>query len=570
MVIPKGANVPLAAAGVRVELGWQSGPGVPDADASALLLAGGKVRSDDDFVFYNQPQDASGAVRHLGKQQLPGGVVDTLAVSLAALEPAVQTVLLAASSDGGNFGSLPGLHLRVLDADSGQELVRFEDTGASTETAFVLGELYRRGEGWKFRAVGQGYDSGLAGLATDYGIQVDPEPEREPEPEPEPTPSPAQASAPVPAPEFVPAPGPAAPQHPFAAPPAQPVVPSAPEPDHFQLPDPQQYTQPQQVLSPPPAPYPPSPYPPQPLPSAPDPRQFGAPPVPPAPTLAQPVPYPAPAPAPHPGPAPHPAPAPYPAPVAQPYPEPAPGHAQVQGQPSYGGHGQAPPAAAPLNLSKVSLTAKDPALSLTKHGATGGLMRVNLNWMPAGAAPKGPERGGWLGKKLRGAQGAGQVPQDSGRDLDLACLWELQDGSKDIVQAVGQKFGNLYAPPFIQLANDDRTGSLATGEDLWINLDRVAEIKRLLIFAFAFDLRPLTGLNGLATLFPAGGPPVELAVDGCEFPATSCVVALLENDGTGLTVHRQGQYYQRTPDFSDHQFVDQAYGWGLTWVNGKK
>ncbi|WP_329494372.1 TerD family protein [Kitasatospora herbaricolor] len=536
MVIPKGANVPLAAAGVRVELGWRSGPGVPDADASALLLAGGKVRSDDDFVFYNQPQDASGAVRHLGKQQLPGGVVDTLTVSLAALEPAVQTVLLAASSDGGNFGGLPGLHLRVLDADSGQELVRFEDTGASTETAFVLGELYRRGEGWKFRAVGQGYDSGLAGLATDYGIQVDAEP--------------VPARAPVPAP----APAPAAPQHPFAAPPAQPVEPSAPapEPEHFQLPAPQQYAQPQQVPSPPPAPYPPSPYPPQPLPSAPDPRQFGAPPVPPAPTLAQPLPYPAPA--------------PYPAPVAQPYPE----QAQAQAQPSSGGHGQTPPAAAPLNLSKVSLTAKDPALSLTKHGATGGLMRVNLNWTPAGAAPKGPERGGWLGKKLRGAQGAGQAPQDSGRDLDLACLWELQDGSKDIVQAVGQKFGNLYAPPFIQLANDDRTGSLATGEDLWINLDRVAEIKRLLIFAFAFDQRPLTGLNGLATLFPAAGPPVELAVDGCEFPATSCVVALLENDGTGLTVHRQGQYYQRTPDFSDHQFIDQAYGWGLTWVNGRK
>lgn len=74
----------------------------------------------------------------------------------------------------------------------------------------------------------------------------------------------------------------------------------------------------------------------------------------------------------------------------------------------------------------------------------------------------------------------------------------------------------------------------------------------------------------MATLFPAAGPPVELAVDGCEFPATSCVVALLENDGTGLTVHRQGQYYQRTPDFSDHQFIDQAYGWGLTWVNGRK
>ncbi|MGK5557093.1 TerD family protein, partial [Actinomadura kijaniata] len=173
MSMLKGANTPVSAAAVRVELGWQSGPGVPDADASALLLAGtGRVRSDDDFVFYNQPAHGSGAVRHEGKQQGPT-VRDTLFVDLARVEPGIERIVVAASSDGGTFGRFQGLYVRVLDARDGAELARFDNPGATTETAFVLGELYRRQGQWKFRAVGQGYDSGLAGLATDFGITVD-------------------------------------------------------------------------------------------------------------------------------------------------------------------------------------------------------------------------------------------------------------------------------------------------------------------------------------------------------------------------------------------------------------
>ncbi|KQV23910.1 MULTISPECIES: TerD family protein [unclassified Kitasatospora] len=443
MVISKGANVPVAAAEVLVELGWSTGPGVPDADASALLLAGGRVRSDADFVFYNQPQDVSGAVRHTGKRSAPGSVVDTLTVRLAGLDPAVETVVLAASSDGGRFGALPGLYLRVLDAASGTELVRFEDTGADTETAFVLGELYRRGEGWKFRAVGQGYASGLAGLATDYGIQVDSEP----------------APAPVTTP---------------AAAPAPPVAPVAP----------------------------------------------------PAPYAAPPMPVSAPA---------------------------------------------AAPAAAPLSFTKITLTKEAPRLSLRKHGAVGGLLRVNLNWAAAAGAPQKQQSGGggaagWLAKRMRAA---GPSPM-AGRDLDLACLWQLRDGSSGIVQAIGQRFGGLYEPPFIQLANDDRTGAVTTGEDLWINLDHADLIQRLVVFAFAFDNQPLTGLNGLATLYPATGAPVELPLDGCDFPATSCVVALLENDGDGLVVNREGRYFQAVEGRSNHQQIDEAYGWGLNWSAGRK
>lgn len=206
----KGANLAVQAAAVRVVVGWQGGAGVPDADCSALLLAGGRVRGDHDFVFYNQPSHPSGAVRHEGKQRSGATVTDTVSVNLAAVEPAVERVTLVASSDGGPFGRVPGLHVRVLDAGSGAEVARFDSTDASTETAFVLGELYRRDGGWKFRAVGQGFDNGLKGLAVNYGVSVDDEPAPPPAaapPPPAPPPArPQPQAAPFPPPQAVPQP----------------------------------------------------------------------------------------------------------------------------------------------------------------------------------------------------------------------------------------------------------------------------------------------------------------------------------------------------------------------------
>lgn len=200
----KGANLPVEAGAVHVVLGWSGGSGAPDADASALLLgAGGRVRDDGDFVFYNQPQHASRAVRHLGKRQDAGATTDTVEVDLRALEPDIERVVLCASADGGTFGELSGLTLRLLDAGTRDELAYFE-MEATTETAFIGGELYLRGGRWKFRAVGQGYASGLAGLATDFGISVDEEPEAA-------VASPTVAPAAAPAPTPTPAPTPSAP-----------------------------------------------------------------------------------------------------------------------------------------------------------------------------------------------------------------------------------------------------------------------------------------------------------------------------------------------------------------------
>ncbi|MGP3979749.1 TerD family protein [Streptomyces sp. KR80] len=177
----KGSNIPLEAAAVRAVLRWTRGPDVPDVDASALLLGSdGRVRSDEDFVFYNQPRHPSGMVRHLSKKQLAEGLTDTVEADLAKLEPSVERVVLAASADGGAFGRVPDLRVLLYDAGpgaaagDGEPFATFDvrpETGE--ESAMICGELYRRGAGWKFRALGQGYETGLVGLATEFGISVE-------------------------------------------------------------------------------------------------------------------------------------------------------------------------------------------------------------------------------------------------------------------------------------------------------------------------------------------------------------------------------------------------------------
>ncbi|MFD0165689.1 TerD family protein [Streptomyces decoyicus] len=173
----KGSNVPLDATAVRAVLRWTPGAGVPDVDASALLVGPeGRVRSDEDFVFYNQPRHPSGMVRHLPKTRVADSVADTIEADLTALDTSVDRVVLAASSDGGAFAGVTDLRVLLYDAaaSDGEPLVVFDvvpETG--DETALICGELYRRAEGWKFRALGQGYESGLVGLATEFGISVD-------------------------------------------------------------------------------------------------------------------------------------------------------------------------------------------------------------------------------------------------------------------------------------------------------------------------------------------------------------------------------------------------------------
>ncbi|MEU6004719.1 TerD family protein [Streptomyces sp. NPDC047453] len=173
----KGSNVPLDATTVRAVVRWTPGQGIPDVDASALVLGpGGRVRSDEDFVFYNQPRHPSGKVWRLGKKRVADGLTDTVQTDLAGLDPDVVRILLVASADGVTFDVVQGLRILLYDAAAaGEEPLAYFDIKPETgqETALICGELYRRGDGWKFRALGEGYSNGLKGLATDFGISVE-------------------------------------------------------------------------------------------------------------------------------------------------------------------------------------------------------------------------------------------------------------------------------------------------------------------------------------------------------------------------------------------------------------
>lgn len=175
----KGANVGLAALdedidSLIVSLGWSSPTGDGDADVSVLLLTEeGKVRSNADFFFYNNPTAADGSVQLLGQVPAETGSEDRIQLDLAVVPADVARVVIAASRhERAAFGQLDDLRLGLCDS-TGEQLLSFAITDASTESAFVFGELYRRNQEWKFRAVGQGYDTGLAGLATDFGIEID-------------------------------------------------------------------------------------------------------------------------------------------------------------------------------------------------------------------------------------------------------------------------------------------------------------------------------------------------------------------------------------------------------------
>ncbi|MFE5755816.1 TerD family protein [Streptomyces massasporeus] len=174
-----GSNVALTALSENVgsaivSLGWSSPTGEGDADVSVLLLDGsGKVRSDADFYFYNNPVAADGSVQLLGKEPTGDGSEDRISFDLTAVPAEVERIVLAASRyEGARFGELDDLKLTLADA-VGEGLLRFVIEDAGEVSAIIFGELYRRGEEWKFRAVGQGYESGLAGLATDFGVDIE-------------------------------------------------------------------------------------------------------------------------------------------------------------------------------------------------------------------------------------------------------------------------------------------------------------------------------------------------------------------------------------------------------------
>ena len=187
--LSKGGNVSLSKeapglTAVLVGLGWdvRATTGADfDLDASALLLGpDGKVISDQHFVFFNNLTSPDGTVEHTGDNLTGEGEGDdeSIKVNLAGLPAQVDRIVFPVSIyDADNrrqsFGQVSNAFIRVVNAAGQAELARYDlSEDASTETAMVFGELYRSGAEWKFRAVGQGYASGLAGIARDYGVNV--------------------------------------------------------------------------------------------------------------------------------------------------------------------------------------------------------------------------------------------------------------------------------------------------------------------------------------------------------------------------------------------------------------
>jgi stress response protein SCP2 len=178
-VLVDGATLPLPVPVVRAAVHWApdaSGAGgafdVPDVDASALLLgAAGRVRSEEDFVFYNQPHHPSGLVRRLPKQRKQTGFMDAVEVRLARLDPTVLRLVLAVSTDGAPLSAAGVLQLTLWDTTAGTALAVLPLTVESpTDNALVCGELARAAAGWEFRATRRGFPHGLPELAAAYGI----------------------------------------------------------------------------------------------------------------------------------------------------------------------------------------------------------------------------------------------------------------------------------------------------------------------------------------------------------------------------------------------------------------
>jgi tellurite resistance protein TerA len=207
-----------------------------------------------------------------------------------------------------------------------------------------------------------------------------------------------------------------------------------------------------------------------------------------------------------------------------------------------------PPAAsppAPVRLTKVTLEKRGQTVSLEKKGGSFGEIVVNLNWSRG-------KRGGFFAR-------------GNAIDLDLGCLFELADGRKGVVQALGNVFGSFEQPPFIALSGDDRTGDVAAGETLRINGARWSELRRIAIFANIYDGAPnWQQTDGVVLVTMPDQPPIEVRMTEGRNDKRLCGVVLIENDAGRLKATRIVEY------FRDQQVLDRALGWGLRWTAGSK
>ena len=418
MELQRGSNMIIARAGEEAnpfELEIEPKPPNPvsnhpvELDASAFLLSSaGTVRGDADMIFYGQKTTAEASIEY--QEQSGGKKCFKLQLDRipAAIDKVVFVLTLHEASQKGQSFSLYQ-HVKMILRSGAETLCMFDlEAAGMKETALILAEVYRRGEDWKIRAIGQGYYEGLAPLAQSMGVDIADKPAAKP-------------------------------------PPAEKAGPRS------------------------------------------------------SPTRT--------------------------------------------------------PSSAPVRLEKISLQKKGQSISLEKKGSGYGEIKINLNWNQQSA---GPQQSGLL-SRLRGQASSGAI------DLDLACLWELKDGSKGIVQALGEAWGSLTAPPYIQLMGDDRTGSAQSGEIIRINGDMFDHIRRILVFAFIYEGVPnWQATDGVVSIEAPGQPELEVRLDSPAHNDTHCAIAMIDNVGGAFKVTRQCEYY------SGHPQLDQAYQWGLRWKKGRK
>ena len=181
-----------------------------------------------------------------------------------------------------------------------------------------------------------------------------------------------------------------------------------------------------------------------------------------------------------------------------------------------------------------------------------GEILINLNWNSK------PKNQGFLNGLFSGGS--------NGIDLDLACLYELKNGEKNAVQALGNSFGSLSSSPFIALDGDDRTGESSGGENLRINGNMISKIKRILVFTFIYEgVANWKDAEAVVTIKYPGAEDIVVHLDEYNTECHNCALVLLENQNNEtFSVQRVVKF------FSGHETMDRAFNWGIRWIPGTK
>jgi uncharacterized protein involved in tellurium resistance len=219
--------------------------------------------------------------------------------------------------------------------------------------------------------------------------------------------------------------------------------------------------------------------------------------------------------------------------------------------------------------NSIQLSRRNATVSLTKQGALTGNLRVNLSWRMRSSDIEGRSSQGSLFRNpLKLFQPEVVQAHTQGMvnvDLDLGCMYELMDGTKGVVQPLGNLIGDLNDPPYIRLSGDDRFGA-PSGETVYVNMDHRDKIKRLLFFVYIYDQTPaFDRTHAMVTLYPGNGPRIEIELDERAPEARSCAVFTVENVKEELIVRREVKFV-----YGFQSELDRLYGFGMQWGRGYK